>query len=358
MGSWNHTCSISNLHVLAGQDVAVFMLARNNSNYGTPWAVCPIPFYGKYDDYGGVDECHGEGMNIVVEAIRSQLYELGEGANQYHECEVRKDSFDIDVLFKADQADRLFVEDYPFAWDADDYARRKLEEQASESTLSASQQFELDRLANAISRKVDPRRRVTHVVVHQAVLDEIMANWYIEDYVGEGNGTTGYGKSYNHVYFKDVIDSVPEFIERLKTAHREKGILPSRSFSPRSLDTTLRNEFDYNSTCYAGRYLAGLVTSSEKPQYALIDIGDTVSSILNKEDLESLERFVRELLVGFWVNSFMNYTRKTWVSTKGRGSQSQEHLGYTVLANAVLKVLKDERKEWDEDDIEVGDAAS
>ena len=89
MGSWNHTCAISNLHITAGQDVAVFLLLKKHNTgdssfcYGNAlYDVMPLPFYGKYDDYGGVDECHGFGLPIILEEMKSRLYKFGQGANE------------------------------------------------------------------------------------------------------------------------------------------------------------------------------------------------------------------------------------------------------------------------------------
>jgi hypothetical protein len=85
MGCWNGTCAVSNLHVTAGQDVIVFLLLKNNEHrsfcYGNAlYDICPIPFYGKYNDYGAVEDCTGFGLNIVVEALRERLYEPGRSA--------------------------------------------------------------------------------------------------------------------------------------------------------------------------------------------------------------------------------------------------------------------------------------
>lgn len=123
MGNWNHTCAVSNLHITAGQKVVVFMLLKNKNDrtfcHGNAlYDVCPIPFYGEYDDYGSVENCHGFGLNIVIEAIRNRLYRFGQGPNQYHDCEVNKDNFNIEKMFEADHEDRLGIE-HLSTWDID-----------------------------------------------------------------------------------------------------------------------------------------------------------------------------------------------------------------------------------------------
>jgi len=35
MGSWNHTCAVSNLHIHAGQDVVVFLLLKKHDDSST-----------------------------------------------------------------------------------------------------------------------------------------------------------------------------------------------------------------------------------------------------------------------------------------------------------------------------------
>lgn len=368
MGSWNHTCAVSNLHVHAGQEVVVFMLAENQRKktfcYNNAlYDLCPIPFYGKYNDYGAVEDCEGFGMTVVVEAIREQLYEFGQGPNEYHDCEVRKESFNIEVLFEADHEDRLFIQDYPSGWNQDEYDLRGLKKKIEEGTqLTESQQFELDRLANAITRKYDPRRAITHVVIHKGVFDHIMKHWYIEDYVGEGKGTTGYGKSYNHVYFADLAASVPEAVRRMKEKHQELKQLEEEAKAEgkpvpfavlRGLMGT-RTVFEWDDPCLAGSWLNSALSTGGSVDYAIVPIRETLDTLTQAGDWHSVEKFLNELMVGLWVNSFMSHTRKLWTKQTGAGSQNSDHLGYKVLSEGILEVLKAERAEYgmDEDEEE------
>lgn len=361
MGSWNHTCAVSNLHVCCGNEVVVFMLAQNHTTRSFCYSnahydLCPIPFYGKYDDYGGVDECNGAGLNVVIDSIRSRLYEMGEGANQYHDCEVRKDSFDVAKLFEADHEDRLFVHDYSRSWNQDSYSLRQLEKKAEENPLTPSQQFELDRLANAISRSQDPRRRVTHVVVRADILKEILDNWYVEKYVGSGNGDHGYNKSYIREYFRDLEASIPELILRLRTAEEEfqsaVACGDERTIARRFI-RGLNGVFEYNDPCLAGQYLSSMSSNSESQSWALVDVNSLVQDYQTKNDWEGLAVIAREMLLGYWINCFMAHTSKLW-TRQASSSQETDPLGYTVLANATLKVLEKERAEngdEDEDDL-------
>jgi hypothetical protein len=67
MGSWNETCAISNLPILAGDDIKLLLLKRSpyindmgeyNGVSNATEQFIPIlsPINGKYDDYGGIED--------------------------------------------------------------------------------------------------------------------------------------------------------------------------------------------------------------------------------------------------------------------------------------------------------------
>jgi lipopolysaccharide biosynthesis glycosyltransferase len=62
--------------------VVVFLLTRNEKDYEPDfcyndalYSLFPIPFYAKYNDYGGAEDCHGPALNFVMNRIKqSHLY--------------------------------------------------------------------------------------------------------------------------------------------------------------------------------------------------------------------------------------------------------------------------------------------
>jgi hypothetical protein len=361
MGCWNHTCAISNLHVRAGQQVAVFLVAKNQNTDSNCYAnsfydPCPIPFYGEYDDYGGVENCYGAGLPLLMEELKSQLYEFGQGPNEYHDCEVNKDNFDITKLFEADHESRLGIQQH-YYHNSDEYDFRELQRKGADAPLTKSQQFELDRLAAKI-KKQDTFRQVTHIVIHGDILNSIKENWYIEDYVGDGNGTTGYSNSYNHVYFKDLIASIPEFIRRMqeKFGADESGDSTTRMFRRFG---GFRDVFEYNDPCLAGQWIVSLAGAGSSTRWSIVNTNDVICDLAEAKKWDELAKIAEEFLLAAWVNVYMSYTRKHWTPQTGAGSQNSEPLGYKVLAEAVLRVLEEERKEYAEyEDDDEGDEAT
>lgn len=346
MGCWNGTCAVSNLHVRYGQDVAVFMLLKNNEPksfcYGNAlYDLCPIPFYGEYNDYGAVDGCHGFGLDLVIEAIRDRIYEFGQGPNSCHDIVVNKKNFDLEMLFNADHEDRLGIQELRH-WSQDSYDLRELQ---GKESLTSDQQFEHDRLVAKIKQQ-DTFRQVTHVIIHGDIFRSIMNDWYIEDYVGPGNGNQGYENSYKHTYFKDLEASIPEYIAARKKEAEEIEASEDDAMKIIMRRMARRSGNEWNNPNHATRWLASF-NSGSSMEFGLIDVSDYIEEYIEQKDWEGLETFVKEALTGAWVNSFMSHTRKIWTKQTGAGSQNQEPVGYKVLAESVLKVLKAEKAEYD-----------
>jgi hypothetical protein len=363
MGCWNGTCAVSNLHVKYGEDVAVFLLLKNAREgsfcYGNAlYDVCPLPFYGKYNDYGAVEECHGNGLSYVMEALKGQLYEFGQGPNEYHDCEVRADSLTIEKLFDADHEGRLAVQQSSYVHDGDEYDRRELEKKRdSTKGLTPSQEFELARLINKI-KGVDTFRRVTHVIIHGKVFRAIMDDWYIESYVGSGKGDKGYGNNYKNIYFADIKASIPEYIRRIKEATEKKIKARSDLETADKDDKELMNRlytvlvsqvFEWDDQCLAGAWMRSFKDNSDNA-WGLIEVHEWVKQLAEEEAWDELEKFATEALTGAWINCFMMHTRKIWTKQTGFGSQNEEPGGYILLADTVKEILKAEQQECEEDE--------
>lgn len=348
MGCWNGTCAVSNLHVTAGQEVAVFMLLENKEGksfcYGNAYYdVCPLPFYGEYNDYGAVENCHGFGLPIVLDAIKDRLYEFGTGPNDCHDIAVNKGNFNIEMLFEADHEDRLGIQDAK-SWNSDEYHYRELDRMRLEKDLTPSQVFELDRLANKI-KKVDTFRRVTHVIIHGDIFNDIMTRWYIESYVGDGKGNKGRGNNYTHIYFKDIENSIPEYVEEKKKAYEE--LLATEDPKLRMSLMRYSSRDDWDSPNLAAKWLRSF-DSGESMTFGLIHVREYISEYEEKGDWNGLAAFLKETLTAAWVNSFMSYTRKAWAKPVGMGSQNSEHRGYELLIQSMSDIIAAEKAEQKE----------
>lgn len=102
MGSFNLTCGISGLPILAGMPVRWIPLAANTRGIheGSPvysscwWSPRGFPVRGRYNDYGGLEKYNEEDVSIKTfkKVMQRDLVELGTGDNHYHDVPVRKDA--------------------------------------------------------------------------------------------------------------------------------------------------------------------------------------------------------------------------------------------------------------------------
>ncbi len=352
MGCFNGTCAVSNLHITSNQDVVVFMLLENKNKKtfcytNALYDVSPVPFYGQYNDYGAVEGCEGFGLNLVVEAIRSQLYEFGQGPNPYHDTPVTRADFNIELLFDADHQGRLGVE-HTSSWDEDEYDLREMEKIRLEQGLTVSQQFELDRLANKI-KKVDTFRAITHVMIHKTVFDNIIQKWYIEQYVGDSAGNKGYENNYIHLYFQDILDSIPEYItDQKKIFEDDKQETNPQLAAMAKVMRRFSGNHDHRHPNLATRWLGSVGRGSESNAFGLIDVQAAINDYVDAADWDGLESFVKEVLTGVWISTFMNYNHKLW-SKQCTGGQDRDADGHILLANTIKEILAAEKAEWDEE---------
>jgi UDP-2,3-diacylglucosamine pyrophosphatase LpxH len=336
---------ISNLHIIHPQRVVVFLIAENlrfSDFYGTTgqYTPCLIPFYGKYDDYGGVEECEGPALDLILDKLRDQLFEMDVGKNKSHDIEVKKKGFNIDLLFQADHEGRLGIVDLESPrWTA----REKydvLMEKIGKKRPTSEQQARLDELLNIMKKPEPMMRKVKHVVIHGDIFDKIINEFYIEDYVGENKGTHGWQNSYTRTYFKDIVAEIDDTVEFIM----QQYLLDNRLFG----HTRFRRPFDTEIDNRVLKWLQAF--DGHRTDTAIVQLGDTVIELAEKEKWKEIKSLIHEALVGIWINRYMTDVRKSWAPTIGLGSQQAETHGYELLINAMSEIIKKEKEEYEDDD--------
>lgn len=136
MGSWNKTCGISQLPIRADDETVNIILVQNPNNYSVNfptesqdlgWRPIPIPFYGKYNDYGWQDDDDGQqhkydflvkyykdyGPDLIqVESEKDRMRLYGKMSNPFEGCKSLGDSihgnlWNVDKKFGNDKPCKL-----------------------------------------------------------------------------------------------------------------------------------------------------------------------------------------------------------------------------------------------------------
>lgn len=86
MGCYNGTCNVSHLPIFHGEEIVVIPLLKtsrggvyNTCNATDNFLPLGLPIFGKYNDYGGIEETHTDVMNEVMLLNREYFYETDEG---------------------------------------------------------------------------------------------------------------------------------------------------------------------------------------------------------------------------------------------------------------------------------------
>lgn len=308
MGCWNGTCGITQLPIMVGDPVAVFLLIDNNSygqirwsanghyyptDYFTPRS---IQLYGEYDDYGwyNFDE-HNWHSKFTVAAFQNDLIELELGENKSHDIAVNKKSINsLDSIGKAIHEDRLFV---------------------SGKILSIPEP--------GVFIKVSVNRIIGSFAVHRRVFDAIV-NYGIDQYdkpisvsllMKQANECITAMRAY-----VNEDDLFPKF--HFKYFHRDRDNIFSNILSADSLDDVAGTHLLYLDKLYE------MVTANATD--------DEFKSVLE------------ELVKYFIFLSSMSNLRKTWIPQCGLGGQVEALDLHRVVMEAGLTKIIEREKEYEE----------
>lgn len=301
MGCWNKTCGLSNLHITAGTPVYVFVLEKNKT-YDACYATglfrpVLLPFESVYDDYGGGEHSSGVALPFVIKGLKDQMVEFELGENPYHDIAVKREGFDEKRFFEACHEDRMQIK----------------------------------------GRFDTEPTQVYFTMMRKDIVDNILENREIEEYVGNGKGTFakwGDEKNYIRYKFTDIVASVRPLINRL---------LDDISKSPNEyvrfaiIDRMhhYRDEFQAAKWLPHDTHRYSRIVDVKELVYRAVEIGTA-------ESIDKLEGLLIEHLKAVYIDGFMHSARKTWIPGGHEGSQSTSGSALRLLSQATLKVLDQE----------------
>jgi len=312
MGCWHKTCGLSNLHITHGTEAYVFVLEPGNEDshcYATHlYKPLLLPFVTEYNDYGGGENSSGVTLPIVMNAIKECLHEMEQGENEFHDIAVKKDKFDEALFFEAVHEGRLFKE---------------------------------NRYTPESPTKLE------YVMFRKDIVDDILENYVIEKYVGDGKGTCGWENNYIQYKFADIVaDILPMLQEVMDMVVKAKATEQDISYK-------LLGGFEY----MFGRDYENLAASwlrNDSYRYSrIVDLRHVFFDLFGKDDVPTedqileLEAVLTEHIKAIFIDAFMERTRKSWIPAGHEGSQGQDAEPYRVLIAATTRALDAEQAEYE-----------
>jgi hypothetical protein len=282
MGCWNKTCGLTGLPIHAGTPVYVFALISQPGSYsGEYWTPVLAPFYAVYDDYGGGENNTGITLPYILNELSNQ-------------CIDKSVLFDIDSFYESIRNETLKV----LSWD-------------------------------------EKPTHVSFTMMHKSIVDNILDNFAIKKYVGDGNGNCGYENAYISHTYADFVKDIPGLLESLKSENEVYAY-------DWALNGTLMSLAEKHiSAIYFQRNIEASNIASATEYICHWKKGNIPDS-----DIIPL---LSELLKGIILDRFLISVRKTWAPGAYEGSQHDAIEGYEVMCNAMLTHIEQRKKE-DEDD--------
>jgi hypothetical protein len=302
MGCWNKTCGVSNLHIHAGDPVYVFILEGNtvgsNHCYSNHfYNTVMIPFHSFYDDYGSGENSSGIGLEVIIKNLKEKLIEKEVGENQFHDIAVKREEFDVDMLFESMRKGRLEIPNHYAGY-----------------------------TGNSKTVPVD------FVMMRKDVVDKLIEEYELEEY---NNG------EYVHYKFTTVLDGVDELVQAIQDKLNEPD------FSHYYFDVVGANVLNpENRIKHWIRFWTGFEFRS------FINPFTELVTLVQENRIEDAKQFATDALKGAFMVKFMEMTRRSWIPQCGEGSQNTELAGHKLLAQTILAIAEKEEKEFDDYDDE------
>lgn len=265
------------------------------------WRPLLVPFESEYNDYGGGENSSGIAFEMIMEAVGKHLTEVKTGENQYHNIAVKREGFGEEQFFEAVHEHRLTSRD----------------------------------------------RLIDFVMFRKDVVDHILENRVIEKYVGDGKGTCGWNNNYIKYKFEDVLADIPEFLNIVESKIKDAAAEESGQ-----LRFQLMGGFsyllDYNYPNKAFWYMRDDGYRFSR----LFDSNDAIMKFLIDNKRSEAEELLKTMLIGKYIDSFMESTRRHWMPGGHEGSQSAEANDHRLLCNAIVTALDKEKAAHEEETCE------
>lgn len=315
MGCFNYTCFLTNHAVRYKDEVAVILVNESYGGGGARRFFDPAPFllYGTYNDYGGVDGCHGSQLNRLKRTIKNHVVPVEPERGFQEERGVSKTEVSMKTLFRASHRDELRL--------------------ATPATFKA-----------ALGGLVDPHTRLTHIMILQSALDKLLdqytydVNIFDEDEKYSGNKSIGY---------QDVIDSIPAYIKLLHEYYSRDNSFHIR-FSTVPESSELRGK-----DLYIGEML--LHEFNDSNYFWHLELRNAIENhfMSDREEPRTDDDLV-ELLTEFAkraiIESYVHYSNGVFIPLNS-SSQDGSWDAQVLMADITKEVADERQAQWDAENL-------
>lgn len=306
MGCWNKTCGLTNLPIFHEEDVYIFTIEKNNieSNhcYSTHlYKPSVLPFCGKYDDYGSAEELSN--IDIILENIKEKCVYTTQEGNFLDISLLSKENLMNFILGRGDGEIKTYGV-----------------------------------LKNKFNNKA-----IDCVMFKKSAVDLLFDRKFVEVYVGSNLGNYGFENSYFRYKFSDIMVDFDEWFDTISKIMND-SLNPMHNFLLRrnagDISCVLENQNN--------KLIYWLSFYNRNSSYSdIFNFNDFALDCLKTGEKEKLRNTTNLLLVGIFLDYFMEMTRKSWIPQGGEGSQEIGFENHLLLAKTTIEIINNHEKEFE-----------
>lgn len=303
MGCWNQTCMISGLPIHWSEPVVSIFLAGKDTNQRADhcyahafWDPIPYVLYGKYNDYGAVEDFEPTNQTELLRYFADHLLEMEQGENEYHDHPTSVAELSLEKIYEWDHSHRLF-----FKW-------------------------------SHLGEKRGERRPVDHIQIKRSLFDRIIETVKIQEYESSG---------YRYVTFKDLMHNIDGAVDWLqKKLTIEEGAYGDPVNDLRRLIESTWKNVD----------LPPQVAWLRKGDWH--DYEDPWAEMFVNADHEHAKQMMIERIKFTLFEYWMSEARKTWYVPGHVGSQDGDTAPHRMLAKWMIEDCDARDAEYGEEEDE------
>lgn len=316
MGCWNHTCFLSNLSIGAGTDVALMTLVHTDPGMGScrpteHYYPAPVMIYGKYDDYGGVENCHGSEIDYLL--------------NEFKSNQTIKDSVDIEEFTRlGDQGSLHFIH------------------------------RNVGSFHKSLKGEDNPQISVQHVVVDMHILNALLEHYYFTDYHILKDPEKNAGEdNYVPINYEYLCNLIPAYIKELKEYYAKdaKGVAESKKaglIPISNLHFDPVPNLDWKNPDILGRWLHSF-SKDVGVDFFKRSYLDRIKTLAEANKDEELTSCLQEFCKYSMIYSYMNFSRRVYIRPQC-SSQETDPIAHRIMSEITLAEIERQRIEWEEED--------
>jgi len=252
----------------------------------------PVMIYGTYDDYGGMENCHGtETEFLLKEFIDKHLLDEDIDAHEYSR--------------KGDAGGLYFTNPHTFN--------------------------------KALKGDKDPHIPVRHVVIKMSVLNRFLERYHFTDYHIKDDKD-----NYIPINYEYLCNLIPDYIEKLKL-HRKAGVDDKFMLSMDPIPNP-----EWKDPDVLGKAISHFVKELGTDFYRQSSLKRLIA-LAEADDDEALTNFIKEFCKYFLIYSYMNYARRVYIRPVC-SSQETDPKAQKLMAEITLEMVEHQRIEWERED--------